>query len=438
MSILFPLIFLLFITWGVYKWRFFNLQGISRRFLVLAFLLKITAGLLLTLLYTEYYTNRQEADTFRYFDDSSHLHRAATENPKAYARMLFGVDDGADLMPYLDSMNNWFPAERTTFYNDNRTVIRINALLRWVSFGNYYIHLFVFAFAAFYGITFIYKAFHRYFTGKKKWLAVILFLTPSLVFWSSGILKEGPLLFVFGITLNVLNKIFTKRAYRQHYLLLVGCALFLFHLKFYVGLMLIPATTGYLWILNKKGPHAIVKLIANYAAYFFAAVIWHRINWHWSLFTVLKWKRRDFIGLANEMNAKSFFHTGALEDNPISFLIHVPEGFFNAILRPFIWDVYSLVILPNAVENIIIVLFILFCIIYGSVKQFNKIGYFFIGYAFSLLTVIGMVTPIVGSLVRYKIPAIPFLLLFFLLFLNKNKIRFLKPYTNKISSFFVK
>jgi drug/metabolite transporter (DMT)-like permease len=42
-------------------------------------------------------------------------------------------------------------------------------------------------------------------------------------------------------------------------------------------------------------------------------------------------------------------------------------------------------------------------------------------YAFALLTIIGMVTPMMGSLVRYKIPAIPFLLMFFLLFMEKEK-----------------
>ena len=151
---------------------------------------------------------------------------------------------------------------------------------------------------AFYGLTFIYKAFHRYFPGKKVWLGLILFFTPSIMFWSSGILKEGPLLFVFGITLNVLNKIFTKRAYWQHYILIVFCFLFLFHLKFYVGLLLIPATTGYLWILNPKGPHPIIKTIINFGLYFFGAVIFHKISWNWSLFTVLKWKRQDFLGLA--------------------------------------------------------------------------------------------------------------------------------------------
>lgn len=431
MSILLPIIFFLFFTWGVYKWRFFNLQGISRKFLITAFCIKIIAGIALTFVYTNHYTKRTEADTFRYFDDSYYLHKAATENPKAYLRMLLGVDDGEDLMPYLDKMNNWFPAERTTFYNDNRTVIRINALLRWISFGNYYVHLMIFAFAAFYGLTFIYKAFHRYFVGKKKILGCILFLTPSILFWSSGILKEGPLLLVFGIFLNVIHKIFIRRAYWQHYVLILFCTLFLFHLKFYVGLLLIPSITAYFWILYQKGPHPIIKICINYFTYFIVAVIWHSYNWNWSLFTVLKWKRQDFIGLANAMDAKSYFHTGNLEDNPISFLKNIPAGLINAIGRPFPWDVYSLLTLPNAVENILVLIFIGVCIKFGSLKQFNKIGYFFGSYAFTLLTIIGMVTPIFGSLVRYKIPVLPFLLMFFLLFLKQDFAQKFQSYFNK-------
>jgi len=420
-NILLPILFCVFFSWGVYRWKFFNLQGLSRKFLVLAFITKVIAGCILTLTYTYYYDVRFEADTFKYFDDSYHLHKVAFQNPKAYFRILFGIGDGKDLMPYLDSMNSWFPAERTTFYNDNRTVIRINALIRWFSFGSYYVHLLIFSFLAFYGLAFIYKAFHRYFSGKKIWLGLILFFTPSIVFWSSGILKEGPLLFVFGITLNVLNKVFINRAYWQHYLLLILCVLFLFHLKFYVGLLLIPATTGYLWIIKPKGPHPIIKAFLNFTSYYIIAVIWHFCNLNWSLFTVLKWKRQDFLGLAKLVNAKSLIKTGNLEDNPISFLQNFTWGLLNSIIRPLPWEIYSLALIPNAIENFVIIVFILTCIIFGKRKNFQSIGYFFLMYSFALLTIIGMITPIMGSLVRYKIPAIPFLLMFFLLFMEKEK-----------------
>ena len=375
---------------------------------------------------------RSESDTFRYFDDSKHLHKAITENPTAYLKMLFVSDDSQELMPYLNGMNNWFPAQRTTLYNDNRTVIRLNAMMRLVSFGNYYTHLLFFSVMAFYGLTFIYKAFHKYFAGKKKILFCIIFLTPSLLFWSSGILKEAPLLLAFGISLNILNKIFNKKVYWLHYLILVFCSLFLFHLKFYVGLLLIPAITGYFWSINQKGPHPIIKVFLNFSIYFLATTAWHYQNWNWSLFTVLKWKRKDFLGLAKIENAKSLIETGNLEDNPISFLLNAPMGLWNSISRPYLWEVYSLAVLPNAIENILIFAFIIVCVLFGKRSNFKKIGYFFIMYAIGLMTIIGMVTPILGSLVRYKIPALPFFLMFFLLFLDLKKLKSKFSILNKI------
>ena len=431
MSYIFFILFFCFFTWGVIRWKFFNLQGITRKLLVFAFILKITAGIGLTLYYNQN-MERHQSDTFRYFDDSEHLHKALSENPKSYLKMLLFSDDNQEIMPYLNKMNNWFPAQRTALYNDNRTVIRLNALMRLVSFGNYYTHLLFFNVMAFYGLTFIYKAFHKYFAGKKKILFGIIFLTPSLLFWSSGILKEGPLLLVFGISLNILNKIFNKKVYWLHYLILFFCSLFLFHLKFYVGLLLIPATTGYLWIISYNKPHPIIKTTLNFFIYFVATIAWHYQNWNWSLLTILKWKRKDFLGLAKIENAKSLIDTGNLEDNPTSFLLNTPLGLWNCISRPYPWEVYSLAVLPNAIENIMFFGFIIICIVFGKTSNFKKIGYFFLMYSLALMTIIGMVTPIIGSLVRYKIPALPFFLMFFLLFLDVNKLKSKFKFLNKI------
>ena len=96
--------------------------------------------------------------------------------------------------------------------------------------------------------------------------------------------------------------------------------------KFYVGLTLVPAITGYLWILYKKGPHPIIKMITNFGVYFLAAVLKHEHSFRWSFFSVLKWKKSAFLGLAEKVKAKSLIETGQLEDTPISFLKYlIPE-----------------------------------------------------------------------------------------------------------------
>ena len=67
--------------------------------------------------------------------------------------------------------------------------------------------------------------------------------------------------------------------------------------------------------------------------------------------------------------------------------------------------------------------FIIVCVLFGKRTNFKPIGYFFIMYALIFMTIIGMVTPIIGSLVRYKIPALPLFLMFFLLFLDVDKLK---------------
>ena len=59
--------------------------------------------------------------------------------------------------------------------------------------------------------------------------------------------------------------------------------------------------------------------------------------------------KKDFQGLAESMDAKSLINTYNLEDNALSFLINIPQGLFNALFRPFIWESYSPFILISQV-----------------------------------------------------------------------------------------
>ena len=380
-----------------------------------AFLLKIIAGLILTFIYTYYYPSRSLADTYRYFDDSYYLHQLLLENPKDYLLVFLGVkSEVRDTIPLLEQMNNWFPALRSPLYNDNRTVIRINAIMRWFSFGSYYVHLVLFALMGFVGQVYIYKTFEKYFLNKSNLFFAIVFLIPSVVFWTSGNLKEGPLFLAFGFLLFKLESILRIGWEKLDILIISLLFLFLFHMKFYVGLMLIPIFSLH-FLFNKWDSIKRWKLIVlNYGVYFLIAIVWHFIRFKWSLFTVFKWKKKDFQGLATVMDAKSVIPTYDLEDNPVSFLLNIPQGLFNTLFRPLLWEAYTPLIMLNAIENLLILSFMSLCIVFRKKAKVSNMTLYFITYSLSLITVVGMVTPILGSLVRYKIPALPFLLLFFL------------------------
>lgn len=406
----------------------------KKTFLGIAFLLKVLAGIVLTLIYTYYYPNRILADTFRYFDDSAHLHQLLLTNPKDYFLVMLGIkSEVREGIPALENMNNWFPALRSPLYNDNRTVIRINAVIRWFSLGSYYVHLVFFGFMGFVGQLYMYKAFRKYFVNKQTLLALFIFLIPSVVFWTSGNLKEGPLFLAFGYLLFRMEKIMRTGWKRIDFVTVILLFLFLFHMKFYVGLMLIPVFSFY-WCVQKWNRIKRWKLVLiNYGFYFLIANAWHFIRFKWSLFTVFKWKKKDFQGLANVMESKSLMRTYELEDNAFSFLLNIPQGLVNTLFRPLIWEAYTSLIFLNVIENIGVLIFIGFCVYFRSKERISNIAYCFIVYALSLIVIVGMVTPILGSLVRYKVPALPFLMLFFLSILDLEKVKRRFKFLNKIS-----
>ena len=50
-------------------------------------------------------------------------------------------------------------------------------------------------------------------------------------------------------------------------------------------------------------------------------------------------------------------------------------------------------------------------------------GYACLFYAVSIFVLIGLTTPVIGGLLRYKAPLLPFLLIFFILHFDLNKFK---------------
>lgn len=227
-------------------------------------------------------------------------------------------------------------------------------------------------------------------------------------------MKEAPLFFFFGLLIHLLMKMYQGDVTRKNWIFMGGLLLILFHLKFYVGLMLLPILT--LHLIRSKWPtfHFWWATLLNYGSYFALAIAWHFIRWKWSLFTVLKWKKKDFEGLALEVQANSYWKGMELEDNPISFLMNLPFGLFNSLVRPFYWEAKSIFVRLSAIESSLIVLVLLMAALLTVKGRNSVVGKYALLYALTFLMIVGMVTPIAGSLVRYKIPALPFLFFFFI------------------------
>ena len=229
------------ICFFIYKSSFFKSDNLPKYTPVLIFLLKFLAGLSVYFIYARYYGNRYSSDIFKYFDDGIIIHSAIYENPIDYLRMITGIGGNA---PHLDKYYStcyfWIKPFNYGLFNDNLTVIRFNAIVRLISMGNIHIHTLIISFLSFTGLWAIYKVFESQFK-KQKWILILaVFFIPSVYFWTSGILKEGILMFAFGLLLYFIYKLTSEK---PSVLTIAGIIIMIFLLlisKFYVLIAALP------------------------------------------------------------------------------------------------------------------------------------------------------------------------------------------------------
>lgn len=372
------------------------------------FLLKVAAGVALGLIYTYYYTDRLTADTFKYFDDSAILFHSVFDNPYDFIRMVTGI--GADhptLQPYYDRMTNWY--ETFSPFNDNRTMIRLNALLRFFSLGYYYVHVVFVCFFSFTGILAIVQVFRREFPGRIHGIYLVFVLLPSVLLWGSGLLKDSLIFFAAGFLMYYTDKFIHERNIKY----LGGVIVFLFLLmitKFYVFVLFLPLLACW-WFAAWRHKSPWLVFSAGIVMFFILAMGTRFIFPGFDVLQVLASKQQAFFRLASESNAGSAIPIMTLEPTFLGIFKAIPSGFATAFFRPFITDTGPLLNTLSALENTFILIWCLYSIF--KVRNANLSGkilpVFCIFYTLMLYTLIGMITPVLGAIVRYKAQALPFM-----------------------------
>ncbi len=397
---------------------FRNVPGISPLWLIIFFSLKVLAGSLLIIVYTWYYEDPLTADVYKYFHDGAIMFTALKDNPADYFRMLTGIDAAApQLAEYYEEMNFWFRPWDSPVYNDNRLVIRFNAFAFLFSFGHIFVHNVFINFLSFTGLVALYKFLVRYVDREKlPWLVPGVFLFPSLLFWGSGILKEGLLLWALGCWMLALDTLITlRKPLFQTSVIGIVFTIMLVLLKPYTLIFWLPCITAFYLSRNFRP----VKLHLSYIGAIVLLVAGGfgltMLFSSYDLLQVIAGKQNDFINQSLVHDAGSMLHARYLQPELGMMIVEFVRGLFNTLLRPHLLEAYSIVTLIAAFENAFIVLMLLYMIWKFDLKKLNSSGIQWAGFWFVILFMgfVGMVSPAHGGLVRYKIPALPFLWLFF-------------------------
>jgi len=418
-----PLGYLALFLWIIQKLPVFRTSGLSIRVLQFAFILRVISGFVVYWIYTFYYPVRMEADTYKYFDDSRFLYDALHHKPVDFFKMLFGIDCENKYFfdTYYTKMFNWYRSYDNGLLNDNRLVIRFNAVIRLFSAGNYHIHSLFFNFFAFLGSFYMARVFMA--VSQSKWRTYFsIFLIPSFIFWSSGILKESILILALGIFCWNFYKLMNGQNSIGLWLSLPFLTSILLVMKLYVFIAFLPALIG--WWLSKKTRRTILIHVITALSLLLLAIIWGYFVPQLNFVHILVDKQHDFINLANTFQVNSKIDIPSLDYSLFSFVKATPQALINSLTRPWPNELKSILFIPAFLENILII-FILGASVFYRKKvspQQWKFVIFALAFSLFLLIIIGLTTPILGAIVRYKIPALPFLILVALLFLDVQKL----------------
>lgn len=404
---------------------FSRVPGLAMRFIASIFLLKLLAGSALWAIYTYAYPDRATADIFKYFDDSRVLYDALWSSPSDFLRMLTGIGNDTPHFTehYYLEMNNWVRRFETNVYNDSHTMIRFNALLRLFSFGHYHVHTVFACFLSTAGLVALFRALRGMVPGSERALAWGIFVWPSMLLWSSGPLKESLLMLGLGFfLLGTLSPWRELRGWRGPAAIGIGIATMLV-VKPYVLLCLLPGLIAWLWCRRSQSRIAL-RFIVVHVLLIGGAFIAGRHYPSVDPLLTLATKQSDFIGMVREVGSGSMIDPEPLQPTLVSLMQQAPHALRMAFFSPFEVAHEGLLTAVAGVENLFVITLPLLAFAYR--KRWAQVDatalLFALSFILLLALLIGWTVPVVGALVRYRVPLLPFIAFASLLILDASRL----------------
>jgi hypothetical protein len=299
----------------------------------------------------------------------------------------------------IEHTSCWDKSYNYGIYNDNRPVIFINYLLLYISRGYFFAHVLFFNLLSVLGFYWMYRAVEEA-KGFKLLFFLLVFIPGNVSFWTSGILKENLLVFFMGVFIWRLILFNQIPVYRNLMLLLISIVP-LFFVKGYFIILFLPFLTAFMLYktikFKKINPYISISAIA-----LFLIVILY-VNFP-QFIHHLQAKQADFY--AALPHSGLYYKVPAIKENILQFIIQLPVGFFHSVMEPLpelnnhFWKTF-----PVFIENILILL-LATGIFVKKKSGFSPLVFTCLLFIVTYLSIIGLVVPVMGALVRYKVPAL--------------------------------
>jgi hypothetical protein len=246
---------------------------------------------------------------------------------------------------------------------------------------------------------------------------------PSVFFWGSGLLKDTFTLGALGFFFAGLYHIFVKKnRVGLNFMAVIISGYVIAAIKPYILVGLLPAMI--LWLVQLNVGKIKVRtvralslpflLITGIAFGYLLMVAMGDALAEYQVESILDKAKVTQRDLKSDYYQGNSFDIGEYDSTIPSMLSKFPIATFSAIFRPLIVESNNLVMFISGLENLILLIFTIRVLV--LVRGYRVFGYFFKNHmlTFSLFFAIffaysvGLSTSNFGSLVRYKIPCVPF------------------------------
>ena len=380
-------------------------------------MVRIIGAISLGLIYFFYYDG---GDTTNYYQTAEVFIKLFFKNTEYFFDALTNKDKVAT-WSYFDE-NTGFPEYKRqddyTYY-----VVKLMIPIVFLSGGSYFTSSILTATITYFGIWKLYKVFVNEYPSAKNKLAFAILFFPSCVFWGSGIMKDSFTLSAIGWYTYGFYKIFIKKQFKIKYIsqLLISSYIIL-SIKPYVLLTLLPGSL--IWLGNDtavKIKLAFFKLIFTPLllaisiglSYFFITKLSDGLN-SYNLDSIFERASVVQKDMKAEYYGGKTFDIGDFDPTLAGVLKKSPIAVYSGLYRPAIWEVKNIVMLIAGLENIFLLSLSIFLIYkVGPKKLFKLIKnspliYFSIIFAILFSFSVGLTVANFGSLVRLRIPELPF------------------------------
>jgi hypothetical protein len=388
---------------------------------------KIFAGIAIGLVYTYYYGY---GDTLDYFSQAKQLTSYAGRNFGDYLRFLtfseFPVTG-------LDNLREYPP--RALFFSKCASVVAL------ITADNYWLTTCYFSLLSFISSWFLVKKLTVVFPRYTLRIVFALLFFPSVVLWTSGLIKESlAMTALFLIVLLFLRLWNGERLSLSQWVVLGPALWILWNLKYYFLAVLLPVLCIELLMKRIVSPRwklsgpAYVLLWLTLLTVPAALISILHPNLHAGRVLEVIVTNHDLFVAMSEPS--EIIRYESLKPEWGSVLANLPIALVAGLFRPVLWEITNPLQLLAALENAF-VLVLMATFVGGLIyKRKHPAGLWFAAICYSLLlcAFLALSTPNLGTLSRFKVGFLPFLILA-LLCSNPWIERILAPLERKLQHF---